>query len=359
MKNQKPQHWLNSIYLYVTDRCNLRCGHCWIMPHYQPEARGHRAIKLKYLKHAFVEAKGIGLGNVKLTGGEPFLRKDILDIISFLSYHNIEVDIETNGTLLDEKIIKFLKENKVNQISVSLDAASEDIHDSIRGVRGSFKKTYNNLLLLKKYGINTQIIMTLHQGNVHEIEGLLRLADEARVDSLKINPLIPCGRGLEYFGRRANLSASDLIHLDRWIEHDICSKYQTPTYFDIPIALRSLHYIKEGDSCECNILNIIGILHNGDVSICGIGSVENGLIMGNITQDSLSEIWDNATILKKLREDLPKRLKGICGRCIFKFRCLGACRANAYALTGDLNAPYFLCEQAYEASIFPESRLIN
>jgi MoaA/NifB/PqqE/SkfB family radical SAM enzyme len=64
-------------------------------------------------------------------------------------------------------------------------------------------------------------------------------------------------------------------------------------------------------------------------------------------------------VIKGLRASLPHRLGGICQHCIFKFQCLGACRANAYAMTGDLYSPYFLCQELYESGRFPHSRYIG
>jgi len=81
--------------------------------------------------------------------------------------------------------------------------------------------------------------------------------------------------------------------------------------------------------------------------------------METIQTASISDVWKNNAILNELRKSLPGRLKGICNKCIFKFQCLGACRANAYSLEKDLYAPYFLCEELYESGRFPQSRYIQ
>ncbi len=361
MTENNQEYPLNTAYLYLTDRCNLRCSHCWITPLYDREdKKTNSEIEIKYLKKAIIDAKSIGLSCVKLTGGEPFLRKDILDLIFFLFSNDITVDIETNGVLLNEEIVKKLNDFSVNQVSVSLDGASEKSHELIRGVAGCYQKTLNGLKLLTKIGIPTQIIVSLYKGNVSDIKKLADIAAGMGVSSLKINPIIPAGRGKDFFTNGENLSVEELLNIDRWIEEDLSPNYDTTDiYFDIPTGLKSLKAITSSQLYECNIFNVIGILANGCISLCGIGQTETGLVMGNIAGDDIRQVWSNHPLLKKLRKELPESLEGICGRCIFKFRCLGACRASAYSSTGNLNSPFFLCDEAYKSGIFPESRMIN
>jgi radical SAM protein with 4Fe4S-binding SPASM domain len=128
--------------------------------------------------------------------------------------------------------------------------------------------------------------------------------------------------------------------------------------FDLPAAFRSIEDIKHRGLNNCRVLNILGILANGDFSICGIGQTVAELRMGNLSQDSIVEVWHHHPVLKELRQSLTGKLKGACGGCIFKFQCLGSCRANAYFLTKDLCAPYFLCQEYFESGLFPSSRYI-
>lgn len=288
------------------------------------------------------------------------MRKDILDLIDFLSSNDITVDIETNGTLLNEEIVERLNDSSVNQVSVSLDGASEKSHESIRKVAGCYQKTLDGLSLLTKSDIGTQIIMSLYGGNISDIEKLADIANSMKVGSLKINPIMPTGHGKDFFTNEKNLPVEELLSIDRWIEEELSLKYDTiDIYFDIPTGLKSLKSITSSQLYECNILNIIGILADGGISLCGIGQTETDLVMGNIIKDDIRNVWQNHHQLKRLRKELPENLEGICSQCIFKFRCLGACRASAYSLTGNLNSSFFLCDEAYKNGIFPKSRMIN
>lgn len=352
-----PDFALTSLYLYLTDYCNLCCSHCWITPKFSRKQQ--KGIPLASLKNAIREAEPLGLQSVKLTGGEPFLYKDIAELLAFLASEKLSVLIETNGTLINKETVECLKTCHLDQLSVSLDAANEKIHDEIRGVKGSFKNTLEGLRLLAANGLNFQIIMTLQRKNQEEIPAVIDLSENLGAGSLKINPLIPWGRGKEEMNRRQGLDLGELLRLYQMVERRKVLRNDLEVFFDLPVAFRSIDDLKNTGINECRILNILGILGNGDISICGIGQTVHELRMGNVAHDSISEIWRNSLILKDLRQSLPGRLKGICRHCIFKFQCLGACRAVAYALTGDLYAPYFVCEKCFELGLFPSSRYIQ
>jgi len=354
--NSKTNYPLTSLYLYLTDQCNLCCTHCWISPGFSQNYQD--SISLKALKKTILEAKSIGLQRVKLTGGEPLLYKELRGLIEFLTSEKLSIFVETNGILFDKNMIEFFQSSKVEQIAVSLDAASEGIHDEIRGLKGSFNRTLKGLRLLSDYGLNSQIIFTLQRKNRKEIPDLIRLSEKIGVGSLKINPLQPCGRAIDAFKRRDNLDLDTLLNLNRRVEEEWSRSDSLEIFFDLPLAFKSIGEIKHKGTNECQILNIMGVLANGDFSICGIGQTIEELRMGNLYKVSICEVWEDNAVLMELRQSLPGKLKGICQHCIFKFQCLGACRANAYAMTKDLYAPYFLCQEFYELGLFPKSRYV-
>ena len=356
MHPKSPSHPLSLLYIYLADQCNLSCRHCWISPEFS-NTKGN-VIPIDSLKKTIVEAKELGLQSVKLTGGEPLLYEKIYELLDFLEKEDIGVIIETNGILLNARIVEKLKSCKLDQVSVSLDASTPDLHDELRGVKGSFVRTMTGLELLSRHEVGFQIIMTLYRRNSREIDGLISLSKDVGAESLKINPLLPCGRGKVIFDNAENLSPGELIQLYRLVEKKWPPNDEIEIIFDLPIALRSIKDIKSRGIVECRILNILGILANGDYSLCGIGQTMEELRMGNIHKDSIKDVWQDNPILNDLRHDLPRRLKGVCGRCIFRFQCLGSCRANAYAMNKDLFAPYFLCQESYELGLFPDSRSI-
>jgi len=351
------EYSLNSLYLYLTDRCNLCCDHCWISPTFSRERQP--GIPLEPLKRAICEAIPLGLGSVKLTGGEPLLYRYIDQLLSFLAAQELSVIVETNGTLINGEVISLFKSCDMGQISVSLDAATEEIHDEIRGVKGSFQRTLKGMRLLSENDLDFQVIMALQQRNSLEIPGVVRLSRDLGAGSLKINPLIPCGRGRRIFKEHRNLELDELIRLFRMVKEEESRPGDPEIIFDLPPVFRPVQDLMRTNVSECNILNILGILGSGDFSICGIGQTMKELRMGNLSDTGITDVWKNSLILKDLRMSLPWKLKGICGRCIFRFRCLGACRANAYTLSRDFYAPYFLCQEYFDSGKFPGSRYMD
>lgn len=354
MNNRYP---LTSLFLYLTDRCNLRCTHCWISPKFSTQQQA--GIPIEPLKKAVQEAKSLGLSRVKLTGGEPLLYRDLNQFLDFLGTENMSITIETNGTLLNKELLALFRTVDVSQVSVSLDAGASPVHDDIRGVHGCFDDTLTGLRLLTDAGINTQVIMTLQQKNRNEIPAVIGLCERFHVGSLKINHLLPSGRGRDTFRRNDHLSLDELVALYKEVNEKWCRPEGVHIIFDLPVAFRSIDDITHRGVCECAILNILGILANGDISYCGIGQTAPELRMGNILKHSIRDIWLHNEKLKKLRQSLPDKLGGICGQCIFKFQCLGECRAEAYAMGRDLFAPNHLCQSLFDSDRFPASRYIT
>ncbi len=345
---------LNCIYLNLSNRCNLMCGHCWLAS--GPQER--EEVDLRAIKQAIEEAMALGLEDVKITGGEPFLEDRIFELVDFLHGMGLSITIETNGTLITGECATYLRERDVSLVCVSLDGARPETHDRLRGRDGSFREATRAIRYLSEQGLKVQVITTLHRENMDELEALLEMLTGFGIDSLSINPLMPSGRGKELFERGLSPSLEELLEVDRMIEK-IRDGYPFEIHLSLPLAFRSMGTITEGGTCECNILTILGILGNGDVSICGVGYVERPLVFGSLRREGIGEIWLNSPFLRSFREGLVEGLKGVCGICIFKGICLGYCRANAYIMEGDIMAPYWLCQEAYEKGLFPRTRLVE
>lgn len=348
---------LASLYLYLTDRCNLRCGHCWISPGYSIDAQ--QGVALPQLETVIRKARPLGLGSVKLTGGEPFLYGQVRDLLEFLATEELAFYIETNGSLLNASLVDHLKACGPAQISVSLDAASEAIHDSIRGMPGCFRAVRQGLQRLAEAGLAFQVIMTLQRKNQDEIPKLIALCEELGAQSLKINHLLPCGRAKQRFARGENLTLDELVDLYSQVDRQWARRSAMDILFDLPVAFRSVKDLTHRGINECRILNILAVLANGDYSICGIGQCAEELRLGSVYTDPIDRIWRDHPILTTLRTSIPANLEPPCGDCIFRYQCLGGCRANAYMVSGRLQAAYFLCSEYQASGRFPCSRIVE
>lgn len=359
--NNFPEISLHTLNFHVTSLCNLRCSHCWQragLEDQQDQEYGKRGIiSTKVFKRVLKESKDLGLTCVKFTGGEPFLHPYIMAYLKVTEREEISVVIETNGTLLDESCVGKLKDIGQLLVAVSLDGATSTVHDRFRGVEGSFERALTAIKCLTRFEIPVQIIMSLHRDNVNSLDDIVKLAGDYGVQSIKINPVQPMGRGQDLVQAGDSLPVAELLQAAEYCRKRLNPSFQGELLFSLPLAFRPFSEIRDQNFSVCRIFQILGLMPNGDLSFCGIGNIARSMVIGNIFKDNLTDLWSRAPLLLDLRRRLPYELKGICARCILKASCLGECRALAYEQTGDLMGTYWICQQAYEADLFPESRL--
>jgi SynChlorMet cassette radical SAM/SPASM protein ScmF len=273
-----------------------------------------------------------------------------------LDDEGLAISIETNGTLIDHALAKFMKQREhISFISVSLDGVDAETHEDLRGVRGSFEQAITGIRNLVKYGFRPQLICTLHKGNVSQMGAVIKLAGDLGCGSVKFNHVQQVGRG-EQFADDQGLAIAEIINCYQGIEKDLRNESEIPVHFDIPFAFYSIRKLLDDNLATCAVRNILGLLAGGELSLCGIGVTVPELIYGYIASDSLRDVWCNSPGLVQLREQVPAKLEGTCAQCIHRDLCLGACVANNFHVTGRLNAPNQFCHIAGELGLFPESR---
>jgi len=160
----------------LTERCNLRCTYCMPAEGVPLSPKSH----IMTFEEIFTIAKTFvahGVSKIRLTGGEPFVRKDISVILKKLASLPIELAITTNGITID-RYINVLKENNILNINVSLDTLSETKFKEITR-RNQFEKVYKNILLLIENGFNVKINAVLIKGfNDDEIIDFINLTKD-------------------------------------------------------------------------------------------------------------------------------------------------------------------------------------
>jgi len=351
---------LSAFYVYLTSGCNLACRHCWLAPTYQTNGGtgGHLAYDLFAL--AIEEGLPLGLKNVKLTGGEPLLHPEFFRIVDLLREKNLGLTVETNGTLLTETVARYLKERStLHFISVSMDGATAETHDPFRGVKGSFVKTVEGIQHLVAEGIHPQVIMSLHAGNVDEIEDLVHLSENLGANSVKFNLIQPSGRGEKMEERGQLLNIHRLVELGKWVEGDLQDQISIPLHYSWPLAFYGLRRLLKQEPDTCGIQSILGILASGQLAMCGIGVDIPELCYGQLGKDSLTSVWSDNPTLNAIRRDIPANLEGICSECIFRRQCLGNCVAENYHQANRLTNPFWFCIMANGSSLFPSNRLLS
>ena len=159
-------------YWFITDRCNLKCSHCYGLFHKnscEDLSESETDILLK-------EIVSSGIRRVTLLGGEPLLNPHIDKIIETLYKNNISILILTNGTFIEQhkNII-----NKIDEFGLSLDGC-EATHNKIRG-KDNFKEVINSIDFIKKYGKKIVITYTLLKSNTNDIDYILNLVKEKNI----------------------------------------------------------------------------------------------------------------------------------------------------------------------------------
>ena len=357
---QNGQAVLSSIYLNPTRYCNLRCRHCWVSPPYSEELSEETGeLSVDEMIGIVKEARPLGLTSLKLTGGEPLLRSGLERLLEFCAVSGVEVWIETNGTLVTEKMANILKKYRVSDISVSLDSAVEERHDLFRGKKGAFRKAVEGIRNLIGAGMAPEVIMSLYRENIPGFDAFQDLMTGLGIRRIKINTISPVGRGAKLYVTELVPGVSEILDF----YGELRSRYDGFDGFiflDIPMAFKGIDEIKGGRCSICGIKNILGVLSDGSVSMCGIGFLDEKLVFGSLKGDpaAIRDIWAASPALRKIREDVPSKLEGVCGRCVLKNMCLGDCRAEVFHNTGSVTAPYWFCQEAYDAGLFPSTRLM-
>lgn len=355
MALNNPQ--LNTLYAYLTAGCNCACHHCWFVPEKQADTN-HEMLDPGLFERVVTQALPLGLEAIKWTGGEPTLNPRFEEFLAIQSRHGLDGVLETNGMLIDEKMAVLIFESGVSSVSVSLDGAESHTHDEIRGVTGAFTKTCKAIRALVSVGYRPELILTLQRSNCSTLTDFFTLAESLGAGCVKLNILQPVLRGEKLSAEGAALSIGEIIEISKMIRGEWSQSYNLPIHLDIPMAFRALSKLFSGEEDgACNIMHVLGILPSGKYALCGVGQHVPELAMGAADEVPLASIWNEHPVLKKIRAELPRKLQGVCSRCLMKSSCFGSCVASNYQLSGDLLSPFWFCQKAYEEGVFPLGRL--
>jgi SynChlorMet cassette radical SAM/SPASM protein ScmF len=358
MESQPTPYPLSQLYFYLTEGCNLACIHCWLAPKFDPGGNRYPTLPVETFETAIREARPLGLQGVKLTGGEPLLHPQFTRLLEIVRSEGLRLTIETNGTLCTPEMVTEIVKSERPFVSVSMDGACATTHEKVRGVAGSFDAACQAVRNLAAGGVRPQIIFSVMRHNVGELEDVVRLGETLGAASVKFNIIQPTARGEKLHEAERVLGIAELLDLGHKIETELAKTTPLKLFFDYPQAFRPLSRLASGDGAGvCGIMGILGVLPSGKYALCGIGEQIPEMVFGTVGEDPLAEVWHNHPVLSSLRTGLPGQQEGVCGRCLMKQKCLGSCIAQNYYRTHNLWAPFWFCEEAEEAGLFPASRL--
>lgn len=330
----------------VTRACALACLHCRAVA--QPRA-DPRELTTAEAFSVIDQIRQVGDPILVVTGGDPLMRRDLFDLLSYAVSTGLRTSLTPSATALANlKNLKKVREAGVLRLAVSLDGPTADVHDAFRGFRGTFDRTMGILRDAREAGLALQINTTVSRYNLPVLDQMPEIVASSGAVQWSVFFLVPTGRGklddmisAEEHERVFNW----LYDLSRTAPFDVKST-AAPAYRRVAIQRARASGGTEGDRPVAGAgfrfadgLNrpTLGVNDgNGFAFISHIGDVcPSGflpLVAGNVRERSFGDIYRNSPLFRELRD--PARLKGKCGVCEFASVC-GGSRARAYAVTGD------------------------
>jgi 12,18-didecarboxysiroheme deacetylase len=339
----------------VTRRCNLKCVHCYSHSDdrdYPDELSFKEGISL------IDDLAEFGSPVVLFSGGEPLIRRDILDLIEHAVTRKMRAVLSTNGTLITSAVASKLKKIGLSYVGISLDGL-ESVHDAFRGIPGTFARVMTAIRNCQEVGLKVGLRFTINRRNVNDIRGIFDLVDERNIPRICFYHLVYAGRGTELVNEDLDHAQTrdvvDLIMDRTKLLHDKGLPVEVLTvdnHADGPYLY--LRLTSENRTRADEVLKLLK-MNEGNNSGRGIGCVSwDGAVhadqfwrhhsFGNVRKRPFSHIWNDSSdeFLMKLKEK-KKHVKGRCSQCRWLDICGGNFRVRAEAVHGDVWAPDPAC----------------
>ena len=292
---KSPEPSLRYLELQITNKCNLRCRHCYI------GNGGTDELSVKQIKETLKEFEQMQGLRVLITGGEPLLHSKFEEVNEMLPQFSVRKVLFTNGLLLKERIKKL----NVEEIQVSIDGL-EDAHDSLRG-KGTFKEAIKAVNLSLDYGFHVSIATMVHPGNLDDFEEMERLFKDMGIREWTVD--VPCITGRLKENREFQIRPEE------------GGKYLRYGYGG------GIHTSASGFACG---LHLMAVMADGKVAKCTFysdnpaGRVEEGL----------------RTCWQRIK---PIRLDELKCDCEYVESCRGGCRYRAQLFGNPLGKDFDRC----------------
>ena len=322
-----------------TMRCNLHCGFCWVGDLLNLEGEWQKELSLDTLRSAFPNKVGF---QINLTGGEIFMRKDIFDVLKLFKTKGYSCGyLTTNGTIIDDTradaLAALAQVGFLKHVSISVDGP-KDIHDDARGAKGTFDRTAAGLRRLQQavernggthlpISINTTVT---HEG-LDALDRMVDVAEELGVDAIGLNHLMystpeEVNETLRLLGEDDPALIQTYVTPDPGLNPEVvrqkisalATKCQDanirfgsrPQISDAVLK----HYYEPGGRVEGRCLYPFlkaRVSPSGKMYFCPLIRIE----VGDLTENSMEEIWNNERYVNLRRRLLDNTLFPVCQRC--------------------------------------------
>jgi radical SAM protein with 4Fe4S-binding SPASM domain len=314
----------------VTRRCQFNCKHCRATA--GPDEK-KEVLTSEQCKRILASVADFSHCVIILTGGEPLERDDIYELIQYGRQLGLRMVMATCGYPVNDDSIGQLKEAGILALSLSLDGATAETHDSFRQIEGAFDSAVRAAESARRADMRFQINTTITKANLAEIGRIAELSE--RLGAYCFNPfiLVPTGRGSRI--------ADEILgpaEYEKLLEQLLDIKLKSAIQVRVTCGPQFARLCRQGQAKGLieNISGCMGgrgfgfISYRGDVQTCGFLDISAGNLVEN--GFDFAKIWCDSKFLKQIRN--LAGYKGNCGICKYVGLC-GGCRARAYAMTGD------------------------
>jgi len=330
----------------VTRACAYACVHCRAdaIPQRDPlELTTQEGFQL------IDQLKEFGSPILIFTGGDPMMRRDLFDLITYATESGLRCSLTPTATALPTlDRLKRAKDAGIRRLALSLDADSPEEHDAFRQVEGSWQRTMDTLHRAKELGLSVQVNTTVTCFNLDRLEAMVPFVEEVGAVQWSVFFMVPTGRAQAKY----MITPEDHERVFHWL-YDLSQQAS----FDIkataaPMYRRVAIERKKAEAGKGAEVTFQGAgfqyadgLHrprkgvndgNGFLFISHIGEIQPSgflpITAGMVREDNIVKVYRHHPIFKELRD--PEQLKGKCGICEYRDLC-GGQRGRAYGLTGD------------------------
>jgi radical SAM protein with 4Fe4S-binding SPASM domain len=307
-----------SVGLYITTRCDLKCRYCFNWE--SDEKKGGRDLEYPDICQILAAGREKGHRYLTLTGGEPFVHKDIFKIIDYAYDIGYLVDILTNGLLIDEYTAEKLGGKCRLRIRVSLEGASKKIHEYFRG-ENTFEPALQAIGRLIENNIIVGIGFTVYEENLDEIEKTVRLGIELGCTFVRFSPVVRILKGKQAkinFNLHEN-TLTKIIAAQIKYKADILFPGSGDKDFSLPIEAFTTKRCEAGS-------NFFAISPGKIILPCPLILSSPGITGKKFTGKHDFDVITEQ--MEDLFDDIAGRLKGRCATCEFSKNCVGGCPAE-------------------------------
>ncbi len=328
-------------------RCNLTCKHCYAT---SADKDFPGELNQQQVFEVMDDLKAFGVPALILSGGEPLMRPDILDISHRSKEMGFYTALSSNGTLISEENIDQIAAVGYDYVGISIDGMRAS-HDRFRRRIGAFDEALRGIRLCRAAGLKVGLRFTLTAENAKELPDLLGLMDEEKVDKFYLSHLNYAGRGYNSRGddahHRITRRATELLFETVWDDALIGRRREFVTGNNDADGVLLLLWVKRHLPGHAKRLEQMLARWGGNASGINIANIDNegrvhpdtmwwDYTIGSVKERPFSEIWEDTSepLMAGLKQT-QRPLEGRCANCLHRPICNGNSRTRAWRLTGN------------------------